>query len=177
MNDNNKKWKAIFLFCAGITIGTSFCMKWLENDFVSDGHKFTIIGLEIFYSKQQVFDFVTGIDPSVQRLLKFHLTFDFVFMAGIYPGIAALCMRSRNKLRSISWKNFFLLLAILQLFAWTFDIAENIFLLKWLYTPSLISKFLLYHIVVASKWILALAGLISSLFVVFRRTDRISPAI
>jgi hypothetical protein len=169
MNDQNKKWRQLFLFSAGLAIGASFCMKWMESDFVSQGHKFTIIGLELFYSKQQVFDFLSGVDPTVKKLLNFHLAFDFAFMAGIYPAIGALCMMCRRKVRSFRWKSLFIILAVLQLLAWALDIAENLFLLKWVNDPSLINNFSMYHVVVALKWIFALAGIICSLPFIWKR--------
>jgi hypothetical protein len=62
-------------------------------------------------------------------------------------------------------------MACLQLFAWAFDIIENYYLLKWLKQPMIGNEFGFYHIVVYSKWIIALTGaliattiLVSSMF-------------
>jgi hypothetical protein len=86
-----KGWKNIFLLCLGIFAGTGFCMKWVEGDFVQNGSLFTIIGLEISYPKEQVSAILSGLDGPVKTILRYHLCFDFAFMLGVYPGIAALC--------------------------------------------------------------------------------------
>jgi hypothetical protein len=68
-------------------------------------------------------------------------------------------------------KKFVFIMACLQLFAWAFDIIENYYLLKWLEQPVIGNEFGFYHIVVYSKWIIALTGaliattiLVSSMF-------------
>ena len=50
------------------------------------------------------------------------------------------------------------LLASLQLGAWAFDITENYYLLKWLKNPVIGDEFSFYHVVVYSKWIIAVTG-------------------
>ena len=90
-------WQSFFIFCLGLFLGTAFCMKWMEADLRVNGEKFTIIGLELFYSKQKVAHIMASLDYRVQTILKYHLFFDFAFMAGAYPGIASLCMMAREK--------------------------------------------------------------------------------
>lgn len=155
---NNKHWKTLFAVCLGIFTGTAFCMKWIEPGFRVNGELFTILGLEIFYSQEQVSAILSGIDSSVRTLLQYHLVFDFAFMAGVYPGIAALCMMARNKVQGVTIKKILLLLALLQFLALVCDVTENIFLLNWINSPGEICCFQFYHFIVIAKWILALTG-------------------
>jgi hypothetical protein len=90
-----------------------------------------------------------------------------VFMAGVYPGIACLCMMAAQKLKSRAFKRILFAFAFLQLFAWAFDIIENYYLLKWLHNPVIGTEFGFYHFVVYSKWIIALAGALIGLSTLF----------
>ena len=92
-------WKKLFLFCLGLALGTSFCMKWLERSFYANDELFTIMGLELFYPKEKLIAILTGMDAHVKAILRFHLHFDFAFMAGVFPGIAAACMMAKEKLQ------------------------------------------------------------------------------
>jgi len=96
-------------------------------------------------------------------------------MAGCYPGIACLCMMSREKVKSKNLKMILFLLASLQLGAWAFDITENYYLLKWLKNPVTGDEFSFYHIVVYSKWIIALTGALLAIVIlvssVFKRKN------
>lgn len=156
MNTNYKYWRRIFLFSLGLFIGSAFCMKWMESDFVQNGSLFTIIGLEISYPKEKVIHILSGLDPAVKNILKYHLSFDFAFMVGVYPGIAALCMMARNKSVNNALRKLLLILALLQLVAWGCDICENWYLLKWINNPTIGTDFITYHFIVTLKWILAL---------------------
>ena len=60
-------WKKLFLFSFGLAIGSAFCMKWLETEFWMRNEKFTIIGLELFYSKEKVIDILSNTDNHVKR--------------------------------------------------------------------------------------------------------------
>jgi hypothetical protein len=133
-------------------------MKWMEGDFIENGQKFTIIGLEISYPKERVAAILAGLDDHVKTILRYHLSFDFAFMAGVYPGIAALCMMARNKLARGAIRNILFAFAFLQLVAWGCDIYENSCLLKWINNPAIGNGFSFYHFVVSAKWIIALAG-------------------
>src|SRR5258708_35675886 len=100
MNLNYNRWKKLFLFCMGLSVASVFCMKWIEGDLWNNGEKFTIMGLELFYPKEKVIDVLSHLDDRVKTILNYHLHFDFVFMAGVYPGISAMCMMGREKVSS-----------------------------------------------------------------------------
>lgn len=173
MSNINIPWKKVFLFCLGLFIGTSFCMKWIEQYFLHNGSLFTIIGLEISYSKEQVATILSGIDPEVKTLLRSHLYFDFVFMMGVYPGIAALCMMAISKTHGQSLKKILLLAACMQPVAFACDLVENLFLLKWIAHPDAVSQFQLYHLLVIIKWVLALAGALLAIPLSLKKVTRL----
>jgi hypothetical protein len=152
------KWNRLLLFCIGLFIASAFSMKWMENDLFFNGQVISIFGLELFYPAEKIVTIFSGIDERVKTILEYHLSFDFVFMAGVYPGISCLCMMAAEKLNNRNIKRLFIAFAFLQLFAWSFDIIENYYLLKWLKSPVIGKEFGFYHVVVYSKWIIALTG-------------------
>jgi hypothetical protein len=169
MNLNYYRWKRLFLFGLGLFVGTAFCMKWMEEDFLVNNEKFTILGLELFYAKEKVQGILSALDYRVQTILRYHLYFDFAFMTGVYPGITSLCMMAREKVFSPGLKKILYILAGLQLLAWVADIAENYYLLLWIREQVIGNEFEWYHGIVAVKWIIALAGALLSIPLVLRK--------
>ncbi len=146
-------------------------MKWMESDLVYKNEQISIFGLELFYPKEKIIEIFTGIDDKVKTILSYHLSFDFIFMAGCFPGIACLCMMAAGRVNAKKIKRILFALAFLQLIAWAFDVVENYYLLKWLKNPVIGEEFGFYHIVVYSKWIIAITSvlfaisiLVSSMF-------------
>ena len=169
MNLSYRRWKKLFLFCLGLSAGTDFCMKWMETDLWVNGGKFTIMGLELFYTKEKVMTVLAGLYGHVRTILNYHLHFDFVFMAGIYPGITALCMMAGEKMKLSALKKVLYVLAAIQLLAWAADISENLYLLKWVKQPVIGNEFGRYHFIVAAKWIIALTGALVSVPILLSR--------
>jgi hypothetical protein len=163
MNLSLKRWRRLFLFCLGLAIGTSFCMKWMEGDFVVNGESFSILGLELFYTKEKVQVILANLDNHVRSILNYHLVFDFAFMAGIFPAITSLCMIGREKLRKPALRRLLFILAILQLVAWGADITENIWLLRWVNNSPIGNDFSAFHWLVMTKWIIALVAVLVAL--------------
>jgi hypothetical protein len=172
MSTNYKRLQKLFLFSLGLFAASAFCMKWMEGDFWQNGQKFTIIGLEVD-SKEKVAGILSGLDEHVKTILRYHLSFDFAFMAGVYPGIAAICMMAREKSISSVLRKLLLVLAVLQLVAWGCDIAENCYLLKWIKSPDIGNEFGLYHFIVYSKWGIALAGALIAIPLAVRKRKSI----
>src|SRR5258708_16241413 len=137
MQSSYRRWHSLFLFCLGIAAGTTFIMEWLANNFWLDDQKFSILGLELFYSKKEILTILTQIKQPARIALNYQLVFDFVFMAGVYPGIASLCMMVREKITKKSLKNILFALAMLQPFAWAFDIVEKSHFVKWIEKPEI----------------------------------------
>lgn len=169
MHKNYKNWEKLFLFCLGLFLGSMFCMKWMEKDLTQGGKLFSVINLELIYSKEKVFAILSGLDERVKTILQYHLYFDFAFMAGVFPGIAALCMMARYKTSGVKLKRVLLLLAFGQLIAWACDIIENTFLLAWVSNPEKIRMFSAFHFIVWTKWILAIFGAVLSIPLVIGR--------
>jgi hypothetical protein len=168
---SHKRWKRLLFFCIGLSIGTGLCMKWMETLLVVNGEKFTILGLELFYTKDKLVDIFANLDDGVATILDLHLHFDFIFMAGIFPGITSLCMIAREKVASTGLRKILFILAASQLLAWAGDIAENLFLIKWLAqpVPEIGNEFGLYHAIVAAKWIIALTAFLFSVCILLVR--------
>src|SRR5436190_18139795 len=165
-------WKKLFLFSFCLAIGSAFCMKWLETEFWMRNEKFTIIGLELFYSKEKVIDILSNTDNHVKNVLDYHLHSGFAFMAGTFPGAASLCMMARNKLVSVSWRKFFFVLAAAQLLASGGDITENLYLLRWLKQPVIGNEFGTYHLIVAAKWTIGLLAVLCPVPVLLAKLKR-----
>lgn len=138
-------------------------MKWLEPDLVYKGEAISILRLELFYPKEKIVEIFSGVDEKVTTILGYHLSFDFIFMAGCFPGIACLCMMAAEKVGRRNTRRMLFILAISQLFAWAFDLTENFFLLRWLKNPVIGNEFGFYHWVVYAKWIIALVGVLTAI--------------
>jgi len=165
-NNNRKKWEKLFLFCFGIALATAFCMKWMEKDLLYQGKLFTVIGLELSYPQDKVAAILSGIDPSVHQVLTYHLSFDFMFMMGVFPGVAAFCMMGRTKISHFILRRILLSLAFFQFIAWGCDIFENLSLLTWMKNGT-VKNFETYHFIVYTKWILVCAGIAFAIIPLF----------
>ena len=163
MNMNINRWSKLFLFCLGLFIAGAFTMKWMEPDLIYNNEQISIFGLELFYPKEKIVEIFSGINEKVKTILGYHLSFDFIFMAGVYPGIACLCMMAMANTKQPGLAKLLFVLACFQLFAWTFDIIENFYLLKWLKEPVINNEFGFYHVVVYAKWIIALSAALIAL--------------
>lgn len=167
-------WQKLFIFSLGLFVGSAFCMKWMESDFLFNGDIFTIIGLEITYSQEKVSAILAGLDSPVKNILRYHLSFDFAFMVGVYTGIAALCMIAREKSKSKLLRKILFGLAALQTVAFACDVVENIYLFNWIKNPAINSKdFSNYHIVVIAKWIIALTGALLAIPLSLKQTKKV----
>ena len=165
------RWRSLLLFCLGIAVATTFIMEWLSNDFWLGDERFSILGLELFYSKREILDVLTQIKQPARIALNYQLIFDFAFMAGVYPGIASLCMIVREKIKKPVFKNILFALAMLQPVAWAFDIVENAYLLTWIEKPEIGDEFATYHNIVATKWLIALTGIfVATILLMFGKT-------
>ena len=163
MRNKFSRWNRLFLFAFGLFVAGAFAMKWMESDLIYNNEKISIFGLELFYPKEKIIEIFSGINEKVRTILNYHLSFDFIFMAGCYPGIACLCMMAAEGIRSKNIKGLLFIVAFLQLFGWTFDIIENYYLLKWLKQPVIGNEFGFYHVIVYSKWAIALSGALIAL--------------
>ena len=171
MTANVFNWKKMFWFCLGLTLASGFCMKWIESEFISNGKLFSIMDLELYLDKDGLVKLFAGMNDKARTILDYHLHFDFFFMAGVFPGTAAICMLTRERIEKKTIRGILFTIAFLQLAAWSFDIYENLHLIRWMNDPASIDNIDFYHTLVRLKFIIVLSGIPASLiaFVFFRR--------
>jgi hypothetical protein len=174
MKVSPKYWKTVLFYGLGLASGAAFCMKWMEADFVTAQGKFTILGLELFYSKEKIESILYSLDDRVKTILQYHLYFDYAFMAGIYPTIVSLGMMVKEKFANFRSKKGVAIMASLQLVAWIADLIENYYLLKWIVKPMIGDEFGWFHFIVSIKWIIALAGVIAFVPVLFKKSAKVN---
>ncbi len=155
-------WKKLFYFCFGLFLTSLFCMKWMEDEFISNGKLFTILDLELYLDKEGLSKTLAGLNEKARTIVGYHLHFDFFFMAGVFPGIASICMLVRERVNKSLIRNVLFALASLQLAAWSFDIYENLHLIKWLKHPETIDGIGFFHLLVKLKFIIAIIGILVS---------------
>jgi len=172
MHDALRRWRGLFLFCLGLFAASLFVMQWLEADFWSGDERFSIVGLQLFYSKRDVLAVLTEMKQPTRIALNYDLVVRFVFMTGFYPAIACACMMTRETARRTATKNILFALAMLQPVAWVFDIAANFLVMGWIDKPEIGNEFRTCHNLVVVKWSIALAGIFVPLIAVFSRTGR-----
>jgi hypothetical protein len=150
----------LLLFCLGLFVASTFCMKWIEKDMARDAPALNVMKLELTYSQPELAAVLATADPVQKDKLHAVLCFDFMFMAGCFPGIALLCLLARRHVKAKFLKGMLVAGALAQAFAWGFDIYENTSLLSWLQDPVNSERFRIYRLLVQLKWILALAGVL-----------------
>ena len=167
-------WIYFFILFAGTFI-TSTIMDILALRFVTFTRvrrKFTIFDLEFTATPGELVQLLKGIDSldlkqamQVKKALRLHLFTDFLFMLCVYPGVAMLCIKTASKMKGIG-DEIFLTLASIQMLAFLFDIIENVYLLNKLRKPEISTPYVhrMYKRMVMTKWAIAIAGSICSIF-------------
>jgi hypothetical protein len=137
-------------------------MKWIESAFINNGKPFSIMDLELYLGKDELQQLLQGLDDKTKTILNYHLHFDFFFMMGVFAGIACICMLTRERLgkEREMMRSMLVVAAALQLVAWSCDIYENTHLIQWLNAPATVNGIEFYHLLVRTKFILALSGII-----------------
>jgi len=143
----------------------------MESEFISNGKLFTIIDLELNLDRRALINLLSSLDDKTKTIVGYHLHFDFLFMAGVFPGLACLCMMAREITGNKLVQSLLLLFGFLQFFAWGFDIYENLNLIKWLNAPATVDGIDLFHLLVRLKFLFAFVALLVSLvtFLFFRK--------
>ena len=159
----------LFTVCLGVFAGTAFCMKWMESDLVSGGRTFSIIGVELTYGATELRQIFTALTEPARTALGYHLVFDYLFMAAVYPGIAILCLWARDRYRNPGLRIFLTCCAIFQAFAWAIDVYENRCISRWMAAPDSIGHLRMYHALVTLKWVIAVFAFLTSLLLLARR--------
>lgn len=163
----------IEIFCALLTIAsvTGVWMRAIEQQVQEKGFTtFSIMQLELPRNEDSLRTTLSSIEQyNAVALVKQHLHIDFVFMPAVYIGIAFWLLivgRSRRKIKPL-----FVVLAILQIVPWLFDIIENTALLKAIDDPMhhLSINLQTFKTMVYVKFIIAFGGAIIALFTCLRK--------
>lgn len=167
-------WTYFFILFAGMLIASTIMDVFAQRfeTVTRARRKFSIFDLEFTATPGELAQLLKGIDKlgsaqsaTVKKALRLHLLTDFFFMFCVYPGVAMLCIKTASKMTGLGhW--IFLVLALAQVFAWIFDIIENIYLLNKLRRPeeSTPTVHKMYKRMVMTKWGLAITGAICSVF-------------
>lgn len=99
----------------------------------------------------------------LKTIPQFHLIFNFIFMAGILPGITSMCMLARYRKLPAAYTKSLAVMVSLPLLAWLADIAEISWLLHWIAHAHSPDGFALFRWIVAFKWLLLNAGMLRAI--------------
>lgn len=162
----------VLSFLAFAAFGT---MRYHQYQFEKSHHvKFDVMKFELPGSKENLDRLILKWSaPEKKQFVLNQLNLDYFFMSTLFPAIIMLCLLVRRKLQetAITSKNstkFRLLaplllgLAFLQLFAWLFDISENIRLTNWI-NQGYAGDMLLFETFVKLKFLFAVLGVMLSL--------------
>jgi len=131
---NENIWTLI-LACLGIFIVTTIIMGRIAQAFITEAperKKFSIFRLEFPGSDAQLTKLVLQLGSSSKKAVRAHLLVDYIFMMGVYPGIALLCYKTFLVLNETQPVAAYIILAMggLQIIAFACDVIENIMLLR-----------------------------------------------
>lgn len=145
-----------------VRLGRHFCIHKAGADV-----PFSIMDLMMPLSERELVNMCLTMPESSKTAVRRQLTVDYLYMFGVYPGVALLCGIAANKMEHIG-KWFFWILAAAQLLPWLFDILENIYLARKLRNPVVDEqhpqRFARYIWQVKAKFIIGFAGAICAVF-------------
>ena len=72
-------------------------MRGLEAGFGAYGKSFYIPDLELFNRKENPEAVISGLGEHIKTIWHYPLQFDFVFRAGVYPGIMVLYLMKKQE--------------------------------------------------------------------------------
>ncbi|MEO6831822.1 MAG: hypothetical protein ABI169_06450 [Chitinophagaceae bacterium] len=158
----------LFIVMLKIMAGQSKHFKFQRGVAITS---FSIMDLEFPGNEASICNIINGIhklpEPANRdslAALNGNLRADFLFMAAVYPFIALLCYHTAELMQHFGrW--VFLILAVLQIVAWVFDILENKYLLHKIKHPypAQPKRFQQYKKMVLTKWAFATTGLVTAL--------------
>lgn len=159
-----------FSICFTLLLITTYIMSKVARHFcikkAAENVPFSIMDLMLPLTEKELVNMMRTMPASSKKAVSQHLAIDYLFMLAVYPGIALLCCITANRMDHIG-KWFFWLLAALQLFAWLFDVLENIYLAQKLRNPvehASEQPFNRFIWRVKAKFILGFAGAICAVF-------------
>jgi hypothetical protein len=150
-----------------VFITSTIIMRRLAKKFITKtGRPFSIFSFEFPGSDEKLVSLILKLDKDVKGAVKLHLVIDFIFMLGVYPGIAILCFIASNASDSVIGSITLQGLGWLQIIPWLCDVIENVILLKKIKSPLPVNEILyrLLKYVVGTKFFVATLGVSSTIF-------------
>ncbi|MCW3467104.1 hypothetical protein [Chitinophaga nivalis] len=162
--------REIFVFFFGIALFTTGWMSALTRDIQHKGVTgFSIMQLELPGDEAHLYATVQQLTTheAIPEVIR-HLRVDYFFMLGIYPLIAVWLLILRINTRPLL-SGILLIVALLQVLPWVFDVMENNRLLQVVQGGPLGMSMTLWETMVYAKFVIAVsAGVLALLVVVFK---------
>jgi len=159
----------ILLFLAVAAFGA---MRYHQYQFEQSNQvKFDVMKFELPGSRENLDRLILEWSaPEKKNFVLDQLRLDYFFMSTLFPAILMLCLLVRRKLQETAIKStnsskysmpgtLLLVLAFLQLFAWLFDISENIRLTIWI-KQGYAGEMILFETLVKLKFLFAILGVL-----------------
>lgn len=164
-----------FYLCLAVCVITSVIMVFQGRRFYYyDGKvkKFSMLNLEfapdrcyLYFVFRQIAALPSAQALDVRRAVKAQLYTDFIFMPGTYLGVALLCVAVARRYQG-AVHDLFTVLIWLEFLSWLMDIIENIYLLKQLKQPTLLTQwgFRAFQLMEFAKWLPSGGGFLAAIF-------------
>ncbi|WP_373522763.1 hypothetical protein [Aquiflexum sp.] len=162
--------KITFIILFVLALAAFGFMRYHQYQFEKSSQlKFNVMDFELPGSKENLNKLILEwSSPESKEFVLDQLRIDYLFMSTLFPTILMLCLLVRRRLQESFFKsktipkyqilNYLLLgLAFLQLFAWIFDIMENIRLSTWIKLGEVGNMFL-FETLVKLKFLFAILG-------------------
>lgn len=169
---NNINLWLLFLPFFAIFLITTRVMGKLAKGFytaIPPGRPFSIFNLEFPGSDEALTSLILRMDKEVKKKVRKNLLVNYLFMLGVYPGIAILCFIASSRVYADSplGSNILQMMGIAQVIPWLCDIIENAILLKKLQkpTPPNPGTYKVFKWIVGIKFFVALIAVTSTIFI------------
>lgn len=144
-------------------------MNKLAKGFVTERppqRTFSIFSLQFPGSEKNLLHLIVSMSSVTRQAVKKHLLIDVIFMVGIYPALALLCIITARYLQPLTWGGSLLLqlIAASQIVALICDISENRMLYKKVSHPTATFNFLVFKWLVGLKFFFAFSAFTTSTF-------------
>lgn len=167
--------KITFIILFVLALAAFGFMRYHQYQFEKSSQlKFDVMKFELPGSKENLDILILEwSSPENKDFVLDQLRIDYLFMSTLFPAILMLCLLVRRKLQEAfhvtnapskyeTLSTLLLGLAFLQLFAWLFDISENIRLTTWI-KQGYAGDMLLFETLVKLKFLFAILGVLLSL--------------
>lgn len=150
-------------------------MRIHQSNFEAEtGAKFNVMAFELPGSEENLNMLIkVWSEHEKKEFVLQQLRYDYFFMSALFPCILVLCLWALLKMIRVEkkigksgqflfLKRALLILALLQLFAWAFDVSENLRLSAWL-EQGYVGNMLMFETLVILKFVFAITGFLVGL--------------